>query len=173
MWWSFYRSKKKKWLARAQQVVGVCALRTERAVPPDGCWSSSRTTSKVTCHPLHSGLAHVNRKATAELRGEQKNWKNRLNKENRKKINRKNRTVKKNRLNRLKFWKNRPVRFDFGFISKKPNWTQTGKKPSQTRKTEQNRKNRAKPVWTGFFPKKPNRTKTSGFDPVLDRFQFF
>jgi len=53
------------------------------------------------------------------------------------KNNRKNQTVKKNRLNRLKFWKNRPVRFGFGFISlkpKKPNRTQTGKQTSQTEK---------------------------------------
>ena len=49
--------------------------------------------------------------------------------------------------------------------------SQTGKKPSQTKK------NRAKPVWTGFFPKKPNQnrfksvwvgflTKTGQFEPV-------
>ena len=51
--------------------------------------------------------------------------------------------MKKNRLNRLKFLKNRPVRFSFGFISlkpKKPNQTKpkpekTGKKLSQTKKT--------------------------------------
>ena len=62
------------------------------------------------------------------------------------KLKKKNRTVKKNR---LEFWKNWPVRF--GFISlklKKPNWTepkqkknkknpsQTGKKLNQTEKTE-------------------------------------
>jgi len=56
------------------------------------------------------------------------------------KNNRKNRTVKKNL---LKFWKNQPIRFSFGFRSlkpKKPNRTkpnpnrssQTGKKLSQT-----------------------------------------
>jgi hypothetical protein len=53
-----------------------------------------------------------------------------------KKNNRKNRIVKKNR---LKFKKNRPVWFGFGFISlkpKKPN--RTGKKPSQTKKTKPN-----------------------------------
>jgi hypothetical protein len=47
--------------------------------------------------------------------------------------NRKNWTVKKNR---LKFWKNRMVRFGFGFISlkpKKPNQAEPNwKKPSQT-----------------------------------------
>jgi hypothetical protein len=63
--------------------------------------------------------------------------------------------------NRLKFWKNQPVRFDFGFISLKPNRTEpkpkkTEKKPSQN----PNRKNRAKPVWIGFCPKKPNRNKS-------------
>jgi hypothetical protein len=72
------------------------------------------------------------------------------------KNNRKNLTVKKNQLNRLKFWKNRPVRFGFSFISlksknrtepkpKKP--SQIGKKPSQL-------------VWTGFCPKKPNRNRS-------------
>jgi len=103
-----------------------------------------------------------------------------------KKNNRKNQTVKKKRLNRLKFWKNRPVRF--GFLSlepEKPNRTgkKPEKKPSQNRakpektepkpsQTEPNRKNRAKPknrarpVWTGFFSKKPNRTETGRFEPV-------
>jgi hypothetical protein len=42
------------------------------------------------------------------------------------KNNWKNQTVKKNRLNHLKFWKNQPVRFGFGFISLKP------KKPNRT-----------------------------------------
>ena len=41
------------------------------------------------------------------------------------------------------------------------------KKPEKNRaKTEPNRKNRAKPVWTGFFSKKPNRTETGRFEPV-------
>jgi hypothetical protein len=84
-----------------------------------------------------------------DSRGEQKKLKNRLNRENWKKNNRKNRTAKKNR---LQFWKNRPVRFCFDFISlkpKKPNRTQTKKtrkktesnwkKPSQTEKIESNR----------------------------------
>jgi hypothetical protein len=92
------------------------------------------------------------------------------NQENWKKNNWKNRTVKKNRLNQLKFWKNRPVQFGFGFISlkpKKPNWIEktepNWKKPSQIKK---NRKNRAKPVWTSFCPKKLNRTETGRFEPV-------
>jgi len=111
---------------------------------------------------------------------------------------------KKNRLNRLIFKKNRPVRFGFGFINKKPKKpnrtepkpTKNRKKPSQTGKTEPNQKNRAKPkkpsqnqkkprkpsqnrknwvkpVWTGFCPKKPNRTETGRFDPVSVRFRFF
>jgi hypothetical protein len=64
------------------------------------------------------------------IRGEKKTKK--LIKPRKQKNNRKNQTVKKNW---LKFWKNRPVRFGFGFITlklKKPNRTQTGKKPSQT-----------------------------------------
>jgi len=76
--------------------------------------------------------------------GWEKNWKIKKNNY------RKNRTVKKNRLNYLKFWKNRPVRFGFGFISlklKKTNRTQT---ELDRKKTESNGKNRAKPVWTGF-----------------------
>ena len=115
------------------------------------------------------------------------------------KKNRKNRTEKKNRLNRLHFWKNRPVRFGFGFISKKPkkpnrNRQKTRKqtepnrknraktepnrknraKPKKTEpKPSQNRKNRVKPIWTGFCPKKPNRTETGRFDPVSVRFRVF
>jgi len=124
-----------------------------------------------------------------------KKLKNRLNRENRKKIIRKNRTVKKNR---LKFWKNRPDRFGFGFISLKPkksNRTETNQaKPKKTepnraktnpnrknraktepnqKKTSQTGKNRAKPVWTGFCPKKPNWTETSRFEPVSVWFGFF
>ena len=73
----------------------------------------------------------------------------------------------------------------FGFYKQKtkktePNWTETetDKKPEKNpSQTEPNRKkpsqNRAKPVWTGFCPKKPNRTETSRFDPVSVRFRFF
>ena len=64
------------------------------------------------------------------------------------KLEKKNWIVKKNR---LKFWKNRPVRFGFGFINLKP------KKLNQTGKTEPNRfcpkktePNRNRSVWTGF-----------------------
>ena len=74
------------------------------------------------------------------------------------KNNQKNWTVKKHRLNRLKFWKNRPVQF--GFISMKP------KKPNRTQTEKNPEKNRVKPVWTGFCPKKPNRTETRRFEPV-------
>jgi len=70
------------------------------------------------------------------------------------KKNRKNSTVKKNR---LKFWKNQPVRFVFRFISlksKKPNWKNRIK----------NRAKSEKPSQTSVFPK--NRTGR------LNRFQF-
>jgi len=50
--------------------------------------------------------------------------------------------VKKNQLNRLKFLKNQPVRFGFGFISlkqkkKEPNRTKS--KPKKQKKPEPNR----------------------------------
>jgi len=65
----------------------------------------------------------------------------------------KNQTVKKNQL--LEFWKNRPVRFY------KPETEKTKQKPkkrSQTiKKPSQAGKKQAKPVWTGFCSKKPNR----------------
>ena len=51
--------------------------------------------------------------------------------------------------NRLKFWKNQPVRFDFGFISLKPNRTQTEK---NRKKTEPKPK-----------PKKPSQTGLNRF----------
>ena len=55
------------------------------------------------------------------------------------KKNQKNQTVKKNRLNRLKFWKNRPIRFRFykpktEKTEPNPNWK---KNPSQTEKPSQ------------------------------------
>ena len=81
-----------------------------------------------------------------------------------KKNNRKNRTVKKNR---LKFWKNRPVRFGFDFLSLEP------EKPNRTR-TEKTGKNGAKPKkpsQTGlnrFCSKKPNRNRS-----VWTGFSFF
>jgi len=78
------------------------------------------------------------------------------------KNNRKNRTVKKNRLNRLKFWKNRPVRFGFGFISLKT------EKPN--RNEPKPKTNRAKLVWTFFCPKK---TKSNLNWSVWTGFSFF
>ena len=88
--------------------------------------------------------------------------------------------------NRLKFWKNRPVRFGFGFINKKSkkrtepnrNRQKTGKKiepnrkkPSQNRvKTGKTEPNRFEPV---FSLKKLNQTETGRFDPVSVRFRFF
>ena len=97
------------------------------------------------------------------------------------KNNRKNRTEKKP----IKFLKKRAGSVRFRFYKQKTEKTEpnrnrqkTGKKPSQTgktgpkpRKQSQNRKNRAKPVWTGFCPKKPNRN--GRFDPVSVRFRFF
>jgi hypothetical protein len=62
-----------------------------------------------------------------------------------KKDNQKNRTVKKNRLNQLKFWKT--DRFGFGFISLKPkNRTELKSEKNQAKpeKNKPNRKNRAK-----------------------------
>ena len=109
------------------------------------------------------GVSKKTRKPIKPRKPEKNNWKNW--------------TEKKNRLNRLNFWKNRPVRFRFYKQKpKKPNRTETDKKPSQTEpKPSQTGKNRAKPVWTGFFPTKtePNRTKTGRFDPVSVRFRFF
>jgi hypothetical protein len=71
----------------------------------------------------------------------------------------------------------------FGFLSQepeKPNRTEkkpekNRAKPKKTSQTEPNWKNRAKPVWTGFFSKKPNRTepKPVQFEPVSVRFRFF
>jgi hypothetical protein len=95
-------------------------------------------------------MQNVNNSHSA-ARGEQTNWKT---EKTRKENNRKNRTVKKKRLNRLNFWKNQPVRFGFSFISLKP------------KKTERNQKNRAKLVWTDFCPKNPNQTETAWFEPV-------
>jgi hypothetical protein len=73
--------------------------------------------------------------------------------------------VKKNWLNRLKFWKNQLVRFGFGFISQKTEKTEPnlnkkkrGKKPSQTEKTESNQ---FEPV---FVLK--NQTETSRFELI-------
>jgi hypothetical protein len=48
--------------------------------------------------------------------------------------------MKKNRLNQLKFLKNRPVRFSFiSLKSKKPNRTQTEKNQKKSSQTESNR----------------------------------
>jgi hypothetical protein len=81
--------------------------------------------------------------------------------------------VKKNRLNRLKFWKNQPVWFWFykpktektepNPNRKKP--SQIGKKPSQNRAKPEKR---AKQVWTSFCPKRPNRNRS-----VWTGFSFF
>jgi hypothetical protein len=88
------------------------------------------------------------------IRGEKKTEKPRKPEKN----NRNNRIVKKNQLNRLKFWKNWPVRFY------KP-------KTKKTKRT-QIKKNRAKPVWTGFCPKKPNPNQSvwTGFGFFFKKF---
>jgi hypothetical protein len=171
VWWSFYRSKKKKWLARAQQVVGVCALRTESAVPPMvvGRLQGRHPKWRATLYTVGWRMSTARPQRSL---GVSKKTEKPIKPRKPKKNNRKNRTVKKNRLNRLKFWKNQPVRFDFGFISKKPkkpNRTQTGKKPSQTRKTwaktEKTEPNRFEPVFA-----LKNRTEPK---PVgLTRFRF-
>jgi len=78
----------------------------------------------------------------------------------------KNRTVKNNRLNRLKFWKNQPIRFRFykpKTEKTEPNRTQTEKKPEPN---QAKLKNRAKPV---FVLKNRTEPKPIG----LNRFQFF
>jgi hypothetical protein len=51
---------------------------------------------------------------------------------------------------------------------KKPNRTEPNRTKKTWKKTEPNRKNRAKTVWTGFCPKKTelNRTETGRFEPV-------
>jgi len=84
---------------------------------------------------------------------------------------------KKNRLNRLYFWKNWPIRFVFGFISKKPKKpNRTEPKPTKNRKKtektepkpEKTEPNRFEPVFA-----LKNRTETGRFDPVSVRFRFF
>jgi len=86
------------------------------------------------------------------LRGEQKTKKLIKSRKPENKITKKTELWKKP-INRLKFWKNRLVRFGFGFIGLKP-------------------KNRAKLVWIGFCPKKPNQTETGRFEPVSVWFFF-
>jgi hypothetical protein len=84
----------------------------------------------------------------SNFRGKQKN---RLNRENQKKNNQKNRTMKKNR---LEFLQNRPVRFGFGFISlklKKPNRTQTKKNLSQIGKKTESNRTKPEPVGLNRF----------------------
>jgi len=84
------------------------------------------------------------------------------NRENQKKITKKTEPWKLK--NRLKLWKNRPVRFRF-YKSKTEKTKPNRRKPSQTGIYQ------AKPLWTGFCPKKLNRTEPK---PVcLNRFYFF
>jgi len=87
--------------------------------------------------------------------------------------------------NRLEFWKNRPVWFQFYKSetekTKPKKSSQNRAKPEKTepkpkkrakpKKPSQTGKNLAKPVWTDFCSKKSNRTEPK---PVgLNRFRFF
>ena len=82
--------------------------------------------------------------------------------------------MKKNRLNRLKFFKNQPVRFQFY----KSEIEKTELNPNR-KKTETNRKNRAKTEKTDptglnrFCPKKPNQTESKPVGLNWFRFDFF
>jgi hypothetical protein len=151
VWWSFYRSKKKKWLARAQQVVGVCALRTESVVPPMvvGRLQGRHPKWRATLYTVGWRMSTARPQRSL---GVSKKTEKPIKPRKPKKNNRKNRTVKKNRLNRLKFWKNQPVRFDFGFIRK----NRTEPKPE---------KNRAKPEKPEPKPRKPSQTGLNRFLP--------
>jgi hypothetical protein len=70
--------------------------------------------------------------------------------------------MKKNRLNRLEFLKNQPVRFWFY----KPETEKTKPNQTQTEKTEPNKK---KPSQIGFCQKNRTEPKPVG----LNRFRFF
>jgi len=108
-------------------------------------------------------------------KGEQKIKKPRKPEKN----NWKNWTVKKNRLNRLEFFKNRPVRFWFY----KPETKKTELNPNRkkTKKTSQTRKNRAKPKNPSPIEKTEPNWKITDFcskitesKPVgLNQFWFF
>jgi hypothetical protein len=88
-----------------------------------------------------------------------KNQKNQLiwlNQENQKKKTEKIKLWKKTWLNQLKFWKNRPVRFY------KPKTEKTEPNPNRKKQVKPEKKqcqNRAKPVWTVFYPKKSNQNR--------------
>jgi hypothetical protein len=85
-----------------------------------------------------------------------KNIKKLIKPRKQKKNNRKNRTVKKTRLNRFKILKNRPVRFYKSETEKtKPNKTK-----SKTKKTEPNQ---AKPEKNRARLKKPSQTSLNRF----------
>ena len=79
--------------------------------------------------------------------------------------------------NRLKFWKNQPIQFGFGFISlklKKPNQTQTKKIRKKTRakqKKTQAKPEKTEPVGLNWFFSKitePNQNRS-----VWIGFEFF
>ena len=97
-------------------------------------------------HYKYDSLLGVGKKTEKPIKLKKNNWKNR--------------TVKKNQ---LKFWKNRPVWFQFYKPETEKNRGKP-KKPSQTEKPNQAGLNL-------FCPKKSNRTETSRFEPVLVFFQ--
>jgi len=76
-------------------------------------------------------------------------------------------TEKKNRLNRLIFWKNRPVRFRF--YKQKTEKIELNRTEPKPKKTEPNRaktgKNRAKTEKTEPKPEKPSQTGLNWFLP--------
>jgi hypothetical protein len=79
----------------------------------------------------------------------------------------KNQTVKKNRLNQLKFSKNWPVQFDFSFINLKPKkLNRTEPKPKKTKK------NRVKLDKNQVEPNKQSQTEKPS-QTGLNRFLFF
>ena len=131
----------------------------------EDCWSKKQNNNNNNNNNNQIGLKMLWILMTFKIEGGKKIKK--LIKSRKLKINNwKNQTVKKNR---LKFWKNRPVRFAFGFRSlklKKP--IRTEPKP---KKIESNQKNRSKPVWTSFCPKNWTEPKPvsflTGFGSVL------
>jgi hypothetical protein len=103
------------------------------------------------------------------FRGVRKKPKNR---ENRKKIIEKTELWKKP-AGSVRIWFYKPKTEKTEPNPNRKKLSQTGKKPSQAGKNRAKPKNQAKPVWTGFCPKKPNRIETGRFEPVSVRFRFF
>jgi len=180
VWWSFYRSKKKKWLARAQQVVGVCALRTESVVPPMvvGRLQGRHPKWRATLYTVGWRMSTARpQRSLGVSKKTEKPIKPRKPKKNTKKPNRKKKPIKP-----IKILKKPAGSIRFRFYKQKTEKTEQNPNRKKTEPNQknlsQNRENRAKPVWTGFCPKKPNRTETGWFDPVSvflkkNRFGYF